>query len=172
MPDVNYFGVGPQTFGTDITWTASNTQALFGYGGSYDAGVLWDDPADPLAGTNYAAVQMIFSFGTPIAAFLGQMQWCCTSGAVTLSAFDSSNRLLDEVNLADGSHTSGSFYGFQEGSADISRIVFYNGGIAVRDVSILASPVPEPSTWAMLILGLAGLSFLAYRRTQARSWLQ
>ncbi len=25
-------------------------------------------------------------------------------------------------------------------------------------------PVPEPSTWAMMILGFAGVGFLAYRR--------
>lgn len=28
----------------------------------------------------------------------------------------------------------------------------------------LASPVPEPSTWAMMLLGFCGLGFLAYRR--------
>jgi hypothetical protein len=26
------------------------------------------------------------------------------------------------------------------------------------------SPVPEPSTWAMMILGFLGLGFMAYRR--------
>jgi PEP-CTERM motif len=30
----------------------------------------------------------------------------------------------------------------------------------------LTSAVPEPSTWAMMILGFAGLAFLAYRRRQ------
>lgn len=29
----------------------------------------------------------------------------------------------------------------------------------------VASPVPEPSTWAMMILGFAGIGFLAYRRS-------
>jgi len=28
------------------------------------------------------------------------------------------------------------------------------------------SPVPEPSTWAMMIVGFAGLGFMAYRRKQ------
>lgn len=37
-----------------------------------------------------------------------------------------------------------------------------NGGIALDSVSI--SAVPEPSTWAMLVLGFAGVGFLAYRR--------
>jgi hypothetical protein len=31
----------------------------------------------------------------------------------------------------------------------------------------VAPPVPEPSTWAMMILGFAGLGFLAYRRKNA-----
>jgi len=30
----------------------------------------------------------------------------------------------------------------------------------------IASPVPEPSTWAMMILGFAGVGFMAYRRKQ------
>jgi hypothetical protein len=30
--------------------------------------------------------------------------------------------------------------------------------------TILASAVPEPSTWAMMILGFCGLGFMAYRR--------
>lgn len=28
----------------------------------------------------------------------------------------------------------------------------------------IAAPVPEPSTWAMLLLGFAGIGFMAYRR--------
>jgi len=28
----------------------------------------------------------------------------------------------------------------------------------------MASAVPEPSTWAMMILGFAGIGFMAYRR--------
>jgi PEP-CTERM motif len=35
--------------------------------------------------------------------------------------------------------------------------------IGAVDVS-LSSPVPEPSTWAMMILGFLGIGFLAYRR--------
>jgi hypothetical protein len=34
-----------------------------------------------------------------------------------------------------------------------------------------ASPVPEPSTWAMMLIGLAGLGFAGYRRATGRSAL-
>jgi hypothetical protein len=30
--------------------------------------------------------------------------------------------------------------------------------------ALIASPVPEPTTWAMMILGFCGLGFMAYRR--------
>jgi hypothetical protein len=31
----------------------------------------------------------------------------------------------------------------------------------------VATSVPEPSTWAMMLLGFAGLGFAAYRRSRA-----
>jgi hypothetical protein len=32
--------------------------------------------------------------------------------------------------------------------------------------SLVSGAVPEPSTWAMMLLGFAGLGFMAYRRTK------
>ena len=32
------------------------------------------------------------------------------------------------------------------------------------NVKLLSPAVPEPSTWAMMILGFAGIGFMAYRR--------
>jgi len=45
-----------------------------------------------------------------------------------------------------------------------------NGALAFRDHvadwlgASQVAPVPEPSTWAMMILGFAGVGFMAYRR--------
>ncbi len=33
--------------------------------------------------------------------------------------------------------------------------------------SAVTFPVPEPSTWAMMALGFAGLGFLGYRKTRS-----
>lgn len=38
------------------------------------------------------------------------------------------------------------------------------GGRGLSHTLEFASPVPEPSTWAMMILGFAGVGFMAYRR--------
>jgi hypothetical protein len=35
-------------------------------------------------------------------------------------------------------------------------------------VTYNASLVPEPSTWAMMLLGFAGLGFVGYRRQRQR----
>ena len=42
--------------------------------------------------------------------------------------------------------------------------LFSSERVELADVSIQVNAVPEPSTWAMLILGFAGIGFMAYRR--------
>lgn len=48
--------------------------------------------------------------------------------------------------------------GFQNGIAQ-----FYHDNVGAFEVTV-TSGVPEPSTWAMMILGFAGVGFIAYRR--------
>ena len=43
-----------------------------------------------------------------------------------------------------------------------------NGGVFLDAVSI--NPVPEPSTWAMMLLGFAGLGFAGYRTAKAKAF--
>ncbi len=38
------------------------------------------------------------------------------------------------------------------------------GNVSIDDLSVSVAAVPEPSTWAMMILGFAGVGFMAYRR--------
>jgi hypothetical protein len=65
---------------------------------------------------------------------------------------------------------SPAFFGFQSDSNDIAVIRVNPGGgpqaVSLDDFTYeIATPaVPEPSTWAMMILGFAGLGFMAYRR--------
>jgi hypothetical protein len=43
------------------------------------------------------------------------------------------------------------------------------GGNGELDIDFVGAAVPEPSTWAMLLLGFAGLGTLAYRRNRSGS---
>jgi hypothetical protein len=40
----------------------------------------------------------------------------------------------------------------------------YTGSTGPISASVVIEAVPEPSTWAMMILGFAGIGFMAYRR--------
>ena len=42
---------------------------------------------------------------------------------------------------------------------------FYGWDFSIPAVNV-ASDVPEPSTWAMMVLGFAGLGFAGYRRSR------
>jgi hypothetical protein len=53
------------------------------------------------------------------------------------------------------------------GAGDLlwSNLSFSNGAIGANfETAQLTSAVPEPSTWAMMMLGFAGVGFMAYRR--------
>ncbi|HKO71528.1 MAG TPA: PEPxxWA-CTERM sorting domain-containing protein [Bradyrhizobium sp.] len=58
------------------------------------------------------------------------------------------------------------------GSLSFADLAGGNIGNILDNVSLssgLASAVPEPSTWAMMILGFAGIGFMAYRRKEQRA---
>lgn len=68
----------------------------------------------------------------------------------------------------DGSLTNGRWT-FTDPSNDIISITVSNGTeISTNSFEIaqIATSVPEPSTWAMMLLGFAGLGFAGYRQTR------
>jgi hypothetical protein len=75
--------------------------------------------------------------------------------------------LFNNLALSNGSN----FFGFQgiNGQTISSIYMTFNGGNGVQDVRQIrleevTAAVPEASTWAMMLLGFAGVGFLAYRR--------
>jgi hypothetical protein len=89
----------------------------------------------------------------------------------TALSFSLANLIATEGPLSGASFsglTSGSFlagvspYSLTIGM-DISRST---AGTSTGDLNFSVAPVPEPSTWAMMILGFAGIGFMAYRRKQ------
>jgi hypothetical protein len=76
--------------------------------------------------------------------------------------------------VSTGSGAGQRFYAISLDSPGASNVDFFsfnldgtyvldNGTFAVRPVN-LTDAVPEPSTWAMMILGFAGIGVMAYRR--------
>jgi PEP-CTERM motif len=67
----------------------------------------------------------------------------------SLSATDTfANQTLSSLGLTPGTY-----------------VYTYDTGLAADSLTVQIGAVPEPSTWAMMILGFAGVGFMAYRRT-------
>jgi hypothetical protein len=55
-------------------------------------------------------------------------------------------------------------------TVNLAGEVFTATSVGLIDVQF-APPVPEPSTWAMMMLGFAGLAFISYRRKTKPTWM-
>jgi hypothetical protein len=179
MPAVNYLGTGPQVFdGGEVTWT-STTNSLFGFPYIYGFYVngIWDGALGPMAGldssfyTGAVTDTMTFTFTTPVSAVGGFVNYAPfyliddSLPATIVSVYSPTHVLLESTTLTflTGDVTnSGQFVGF----VDVGPI----GSLTLSDNFVglvgLTLPVPESSTWAMMLIGFAGLGFAGYRKAK------
>jgi hypothetical protein len=111
------------------------------------------------------------------------------SNTTSLTFFDGTNGSLGTFFVPPGTTAdeSLSFLGVDFGSAIVSRVRITNGNavlgptdgggidVVVMDDFLYGEPiaaVPEPSTWAMMILGFAGVGFMAHRRRNKPAMLR
>jgi hypothetical protein len=87
--------------------------------------------------------------------------------SATLSGLSYNVDYLVEMNVTALAHPSGTattfldpYFFLDPSLVDLGYSIITSPGIG----NSLASAVPEPSTWAMMILGFAGIGFMAYRR--------
>jgi hypothetical protein len=180
MPAVNYFGTGPQVFdGGEVTWTSTAANATFGYTSPYGFYVNgeWDGALGPMAGlgtsffTNSVTDTMTFTFTTPVSAAGGFVNYSPfylvddSLPATVVSVYSPTHVLLESTTLSflTGDATnSGQFVGF----VDVGPI----GSLTLSDNYVglvgLTLPAPESSTWAMMLIGFAGLGFAGYRKAK------
>ena len=167
--------------------TASATTVTFpdpGYGNynfspasSYD-GVTFsaNEPGISGVGTSIGATQvnyfddmfggyifMSFAATTSFSAVLSQ-GYNGTSGAVNVLVYNGAQEIgvFSPVVGGQDSFTPFSISGI--GAFTAVDVTTTNGGQFPGIAQIQVGAVPEPSTWAMMLLGFVGLGFVAYRR--------
>ena len=135
------------SFATDYDWMSHD--ALESELSVFGAGVVTDKFSFSLgSGSTYDVTNKVNGVGfTPGFAFYG--------------LFDSANTSLGAFTVNSGAHTvslaAGDYYYTVFGASS-------TGGAYSIASAIVATPVPEPETYAMLLAGLGALGFLARRR--------
>jgi len=146
--DVATSGSGPDYTVAGVTGTISDSQVAPGtftiVGGS--AGL------SPYAGSDnilYIPAQITPSNSTPAFVDFGGISFHTIGGLVDFNIGGNSQSGPFQYVLNDSVNNPNGYPGVNPGS-----------------VLINMSAVPEPSTWAMMVLGFMGVGFLAYRRKQ------
>jgi PEP-CTERM motif len=120
-----------------------------------------------LFGTNSGLITL--SFNPSASALQFDVINGTSASNFTVDLFGAGHVLLDAKTLFVGSFGSSDRAHFSFGDTGIiSASVIGDGDFAIDTISFTAA-VPEPSTWAMLILGFCGLGFMAYRRKRNAS---
>jgi PEP-CTERM motif len=178
MPALDYFGGGPQTFGTTniVTWSSTNDGisccqggSVFGYTSGYGFGSngFWTGALGPMAGVNDANVfygvtdTMTFSFANPVSAVGGFLNYYPDgiTTPTTIAVYDAQGTLIESYDLTfatDGSDDSGAFYGFLESSPIIKSFTLTDNYLAIANLTT-ATATPEPSSLLLIGAGLLGV---------------
>jgi PEP-CTERM motif len=146
--------------------------ALFGKTGGGDENGLGlnNDPSEQheISGTNLIRIDFTGARAKGVTGFSFEMgsttsgeQWAIFGSNAATSGLNSITSGSDEgvdhiLTGVDGSY-SYYFFGLKNTTS--------GGNVLLASVDGIASAVPEPSTWAMMILGFAGVGFMAYRRS-------
>lgn len=169
MPEVDYYGTGPQNMAPGIIWSATKN-ADFGNtdGFEFNQNGNWDGTrAYTALGSSTGTIR--FSFNHPVAAVGGTINHSRGFSA-SLVIYDSENNQIESFSPTIVSTTgAGEFHGFQVATNSIAAFELKNGLVALRDLTIAYAPlaaVPEPETYAMLMAGLGVVAGIARRRSR------
>ena len=159
--------------GLDALGTAYQAHVTLDVSGGFATG-----GTGTIDGANFGGTQplSLITLATPGADFGGLVGFHSTGGH-TISGFDnavpiSTNGFLFALSSTPvwGEDALFGFYGNGSGGYQSAFFGWVGDGPNEWGYNIAAnvtvSAVPEPSTWAMMILGFAGVGFMAYRRTR------
>jgi hypothetical protein len=154
---VNFTGT---TFGGGTSLRANGGQARIE--GALDLATNNPNDTIPLTSLNFGLASGTFN-NLEFNVFGG------TATSVNFAVTDNEGDVFNFSNtLSDGSNFFG-FVGINGESIQSIALAFVGGSgtLDLRQIRLdeaVTAAVPEPSTWAMMILGFAGVGFMAYRR--------
>jgi hypothetical protein len=97
-----------------------------------------------------------FANGTQVQFINTQPSDPANNTPITTLTFATTPASLDQLGIG--------FSGFAADGSSSATI----SGISLSTDGTVTSAVPEPSTWAMMVLGFAGLGFMSYRKSRRK----
>ena len=182
------FTGGPVALSGGITYSSTSADSVIGFGGYalQQNGFL---PTALIVGTNSQTATVTFNFATPVSMFGGDMNYSLLFNTSlpdgnnpVISAFDSLSNLIASYDLftsapisTPGGIDAFRFRGIDGGGRQISSFTI-SGGYAViagqvGDVGQVGS-VPEPATWAMMLIGFGAVGYSVRRRRRSGNALR
>jgi hypothetical protein len=133
------------------------------------------DTLDAVGGFDITGISGTFNGASITSLFNNPNQPNPSTGAFTWDnvLFPTGVRVFDRFGVAFAT-ANGTFNIFDAiadgGTTDTTTpygLIVAETGVETFGTGTLIATVPEPSTWAMMILGFAGLGFMAYRRRKS-----
>ena len=160
---------GPVSVAPGVTFTGDNDSVVGAFIAELGANGLWGIDNKFVASTTPGGT-LTFTFDGTTRAVVGLVNHYAAffgTGSVTVSAFGVSNNLLESFShtLISGpdSLNEGFYLGFVRATADI-RSISFSGNAVVVDNLTFTTPVPEPTSLALAVAGLAAVGLVARRR--------
>lgn len=160
-------GLGITVLTTGGTNTTGYGDNVSNYDGTHAAFFVDDRAVESLfqtvnlvVGTRYTFSYALFATGTGAAN-----QYSFSLANNISHAFLTNDGVTTDVPI--GQWTNYSYTFTAQATNYLLEFDFYSGNTPAKDVlldAVAITAVPEPSTWAMMILGFFGIGFMAYRR--------
>jgi hypothetical protein len=170
-------GFGSQAFAALVTGTLSlngvDTFTATSISFANPANIGADSGSLALLGTCTGCVTMsnFNSASTNFLVYSATNAGITTTLTLNSAVFTETPNLIGGFNLDIAGTGTITETGFQNTSGAFELTTQSSSGAALFTFSstTVASNVPEPSTWAMMILGFMGVGFMAYRRKDKRA---
>jgi hypothetical protein len=172
------FTGSPTALPGGVTFSSTTSNSVIGLGGYGLGGNGFTNV--PIIGLNSASATMTLTFDTAVASFgLGMNYAPVFFGAPVIAAYDGGGALIASYNLAALAPISTpaglnafAFRGIDGGGVAIKSFTM-SGAYIIASASTGSPPpavggVPEPSTWAMLIVGFGFVGSTMRNRRTAR----
>jgi hypothetical protein len=138
-----------------------------------DLSTVYDGPYGPYTVSNSVEFPVgTLAFDGSVDVTDTQIIWTASEDAIygdgAFNGFklDFSGATITDVTLDSATTLTPVGFSFtgDEVLLNLAELTGFEGQMTILDVSATASAVPEPSTWALLLLGFAGLGYAGLRR--------